>query len=71
MSAKRAAVRAGGVVVGSGDKEPSLRVRTALLPGGYRVFGAPVEPKHTTRERIAEAVIASRRLTEAVRAQVP
>jgi hypothetical protein len=34
------------------------RVRTAVLPGGYRVFGAPVEPQHTTRERIAEAVAA-------------
>jgi hypothetical protein len=34
------------------------RVRTAILAGGYRVFGTPVEPKHTTRERIAEAVAA-------------
>jgi hypothetical protein len=41
--------------------ETTLRVRTAVLPGGYRVFGAPVEPEHTTRERIAAAVAAQAR----------
>jgi hypothetical protein len=70
MSAKRATARFAGGVAGPGDKEVSLRVRTAMLPGGYRVFGAPVEPEHTTRDRIAVAVVAARRLTEAIDAQV-
>lgn len=30
----------------------------AALSGGYRVYGTPVEPKHTTRELIAQAVAA-------------
>lgn len=32
------------------------QVASAVLPGGYRVFGTPIAPKHTTRERIAEVI---------------
>lgn len=32
------------------------RVVSATLSGGYRVLGTPIKPKHTTREKIAEAV---------------
>jgi hypothetical protein len=35
---------------------PRVRRPAAVLPGGFRVFDTPLEPKHTTRERIAQAV---------------
>lgn len=43
--------------VGNAGLAP-VRLRTAVLAGGYRVFDTPIEPKHTTRERIAEVVAA-------------
>lgn len=39
-------------------KVPAKLVDTAVLPGGYRVYGSALEPVHTTCERIAEVVAA-------------
>lgn len=45
--------------VADAPKPPTRkRVIAATLPGGYRVYGTPLDPVHTTREQIAKAIAA-------------
>jgi hypothetical protein len=41
--------------------ESDLRVMSRVLPGGFRVYGSPLQPRHRSIQEIVEAVASLRR----------